>query len=171
MKVNYRNNFWDLVWFSFYQFPRMRTNQIVFVLFFGVVGYTAVDVLSHTALSPAGKVVISVIALLAILLVMITINFIHLVFLQLFSSHQRLLVSQDNKLTLSETSILSESGIGRSEIKWSGIKKIKQSKRYILLYISDQAALIVPKRSFTNAEEVDTFYAYSLQQMKKAENG
>ena len=168
MEVTYRNRFWDLVWFNFYQTPRMRSTQIMFGLFLIVFGYIAVGILNATHLSLFEKVVVFILILVAFLFAVMILQFIYLVFLQIVSAHQRLQVNRDCKLSVSDDSVVSESAIGRSEIKWSGIVKIHQSKDYILVYISERAAVIIPKRSFANKADADKFFSYSRQLWENA---
>lgn len=39
LEITYRNNFWDIVWFNFYQTPRIRTVQISSVLIMVAVAF------------------------------------------------------------------------------------------------------------------------------------
>jgi hypothetical protein len=170
MEVIYRNRFRDLVWFDFYLKPRTRSSQILYILLFILLGYNLFEVLKYTHLSLLTNTIVFILLVAAFLLVMIILEFIYLVFLQIVSSHQRLQVKHDSKVSVLDSGVVTESAIGRSEIKWSGIVNIQQSKNYILFFLSERAACLIPKRAFANKADADKFFAYACQLWENAKN-
>lgn len=171
MEVTYRRSFWDMVWFNFYQTPRTLTSQILFGIITLAIGYgvfTAfVDNLTDNKF-PLWIYVLSysilfILELLATFLIIAALIFLVLIFTYITSQSQRKQNRQECKLSVSENGLISETPIGRSEIKWSGIVKIHQSYRYVLLYFSERTALLIPKRAFVNKAEADDFFNYAYQ--------
>jgi hypothetical protein len=61
------------------------------------------------------------------------------------------------KLTPSPDGILISTIKGDHLWKWTGISRIVETNKYIFCYTSETAALIIPKRAFTHANEVQDF--------------
>ncbi len=167
MKIKFGNHFIDIVWFSFYQMPRMRSTQIMLGILLLVVGYTSGDIVSQASLSLFGKVVVFIVVVLSLFLALIMINFLSLAFTHLVSSHSRLLVRSEKRMEISESGMIAETEMGRSEMNWSGIEKIHQTRKYILIYISDKAAIVIPKRCFDSQVQAENFYSYLHQCWEK----
>ncbi len=168
MEIKFRNHFSDIVWFSFYQLPRTRSTQIMLGILLLFVGYTFRDIVSQTSFSASGKVMVFIVLILGVILALYVVHFISLVLMQLVSSHSRLLVRNEKRVEISETGVISKTEMGRSEMKWSAIENIRQTKKYILIYISDRAAMLIPKRYFDNQAQAEEFYSYLNQRREKS---
>ena len=170
MEITYRNRFLDIVWFEYYLTFRARRVQIVFAIFLVYVGYTLFDIVNHTDLSVLGKVITVIVILAIFLLFLMALQFAYLGLQQIFSSHQQLQTKHDCKLSVSKNGVTIESATMSSEIKWPGIVNLKRSKNFILFFISERAACIVPSRAFANNTDMDNFFSYSHQLWESEKN-
>lgn len=170
MEITYRNRFLDIVWFNNYQTFRTRRVQIIIGLFFAYGGYTLFDIVNRTSLSLLGKVFTVIVILALFLLFAMALQFMYLGFQQMTSSHQQLQTKYDCKLSVAENGVITESAVFRSEIKWPGIVNLKRSKDFILFYISDRAACIVPVRAFATNLDAEKFFSCALQLWESGKN-
>jgi hypothetical protein len=170
LETTYRNNFWDIVWFNLYQTPRSRTSQISFVIIILIVTFLLFSSLSDTELSFGDKIFTYVIILISIFIGIAMINFAILGFMYVVRQFD-IRAIQNCKLSVSEGGAISETPFKNRGIKWSEIEKIQQSSRYIMLYLSDRAALLIPKRAFANKFDAERFFEYSLSCFEKFKNG
>ena len=169
LEITYRNNFWDIIWFNLYQTPRSRTSQISYVIIIFAVTFLLFSSLSDTELSFSAKFLTYAIILTLIFIGLIVLNFIILGFVYLVRQFD-IRAIQDCKLSVSEGGAISETPFKNTGIKWSGIEKIQQNSRYIMLYLSDRAALLIPKRAFANKFDSERFFDYSLSCFEKSKN-
>ena len=169
LEVSYRNSFWDAVWFSFYQTPRSRTAQISFVVIILGVALIFFSSLSDTNYSFSIRFFTYVVFLTLIFLGLIMLSLVILgikYILRLFFARAK----QECKLSVSERGALVETPSKNKEIRWSGIEKIKQNSKYIMLYLSDSEAILLPKRTFTKGSDADKFFDYSYSCFEKSKN-
>ena len=153
----------DIVWFSFYQIPRMRSSQIMLGLLLLLVGNTVGSIVSQTGFLTSGKVLLFIVLMLGVILAYCVINLLSLLLMQLVSSHQRSLIRTEKKMVVSEAGLISETELGRSELQWSAIVNIRQTKKYILIMLSGRGAMVVPKRYFDSQAQAEKFYTYLHQ--------
>ena len=180
MEATYKIGFWDMVWFNFYQIPRTLTGQISIGIIALALGYVifsafgdntdATDTTFPFWINVLSYIILYIVVLVAILLAIVALIFLVLGFTYITSQSQRQQTKKECKLSVSENGVISESSIGRSEIKWSGIVKIRQSRNYILFYFSERAALLIPKRVFVNRADAEKFFNYSYQIWERAKN-
>lgn len=177
MEATYKIGFWDMVWFNFYQMPRMLSGQVSIGIIALVVGYIIfsafgenTDTTFPTWINFLSYVVVYIVVLVTILLAILVLTFLVHGFIYMTSPSQRQQTKKECKLLVSENGVISETTIGRSEIKWSGIVKIRQSRNYILFYFSERAALVLPKRVFVNRADAEEFFNYSYQIWERAKN-
>ena len=55
----------------------------------------------------------------------------------------------------------------RSDVLWSGIKKIDQNKKYIFIFIEKNQAYVIPKK-FLSSADTKSFYEKLIELRKKA---
>jgi len=60
-------------------------------------------------------------------------------------------------LTFSDEGLKSEKATGNIESKWSSFKKFKETKNLFLTYQSKDMVGMVPKRAFSNPEDIAQF--------------
>lgn len=166
LEIIYKNNFWDTVWFNIYIFPRSRTLQISFVLILLGVAQVAFGGTSDPQPSFTTKAITFLIILATIFLAIFILSFAVLVFTYTLRKFD-IRSMQNCQLSISEGGAISETPFKNSGIKWSGIKNIKNSSKYMLFYFSDMAAIVIPKRFFSSNLEADKFFNYSQQCYEK----
>jgi hypothetical protein len=72
-------------------------------------------------------------------------------------------------ITLSEAGIHTKSPGSESDLEWSTIQKVLQSKSHIFLYISAINALVIPKKAFPTEQSQQSFLDFVLSKTKTGE--
>lgn len=67
----------------------------------------------------------------------------------------------ERALSLSDDGVLETSPFETRTTRWPGITSVKQNRRFIMLFVTDCAAHVVPKRFFRSRDEAFAFYAYA----------
>ena len=62
------------------------------------------------------------------------------------------------ELTVEKDVIRRTSGSGESSFTWNNVKDIYNTKKNILIFVSDRQAIVVPKRVFGSEQEVNEFW-------------
>lgn len=63
-----------------------------------------------------------------------------------------------HRITLTETAVVEESPVNRTESTWAGVVKVARTRRLILIYIASNLAHVVPKRAFPSPLEADAYF-------------
>ncbi len=63
----------------------------------------------------------------------------------------------ETEVTYNTNGIISESKYGKSEFKWNIIQKIRESKNYFMIYVSQNSAIVIPKRIFSSKNDFTEF--------------
>jgi hypothetical protein len=170
LEITYRNNFWDIVWFNLYQTPRSRTVQISFILGILSFSFLSFSSLSNTNYSFGIKVFIVILILALIFIGFIALTFT-IVTIRYVVRQFDIRTLLDCKLSVSASGVISETPFKNKAIKWSGIEKIQESSHYIMLFLSDRKAHLIPKRAFANKFDEEKFFDYSLSCYEKSKEG
>lgn len=168
-EIVYRNNFLDIIWFNIYQTPRSRTFQIAFIIIVLGVAQVTFGSLIDTQLSFIVKILTFFLILLGLFSGILAFSLAAIIFTYIMRKFD-IRYMQNCKLSVSEGGAMSETPFKNNGIKWSGIKSIKQVSNYILFYFSDMAAIMIPKRAFSNKIEADKFFKYSQQCFEKSKH-
>ncbi|MBR1460295.1 YcxB family protein [bacterium] len=70
------------------------------------------------------------------------------------------------ELTLENDVIKRKSSYGEISFSWNKLKGINNTKKNILLFISERQAIIVPKRIFETKQELDDFWTIVQENYK-----
>lgn len=62
------------------------------------------------------------------------------------------------KITVGDDVFGTESEYGRSEARWSLIQKLVRTRSHIFIFLSQQNAIVVPRRAFESADQWHRFY-------------
>jgi hypothetical protein len=170
LEITYRTNFWDIAWFNLYQTPRNRSVQISSALGIILISFLSFSILSATKYSIGMKVLINLLVLALIFIGNIALIFTILVIKYVVRQFD-IRAMQACKLSVSAAGVISETGFKNNAIKWSGIEKIQENSRYIMLYLSDTKAHLIPKRAFANESDAEKFFDYSNSCFKKSREG
>jgi len=76
-------------------------------------------------------------------------------------------VSQEQMIALTEDSILVLSPRTQKKITWHEVRRLAQTKHYLILHFHEFAALIIPRRAFQSDSQWHTFYVY-CERMSRA---
>lgn len=169
IEATYRNNFWDIIWFNFYQTPRNRGAQISFIGTMLLIAFLTFSALSGTEYSFSTKVLAYFLFLVIIFLGMIFLSFIVIGFIYMIRQFD-IRTIQDCKLSVSESGVVSETPFKNKGIKWSDVKKIQQNSKYLIIFLSDRAALLIPKRNLNGKVDAQKLFDYSEQCLVKSKN-
>jgi len=66
----------------------------------------------------------------------------------------------EHTITLTDEALIEETSVNRGVHNWTGIKRMRFSKSYIIINITDAMAHVIPKRAFENTDEEKRFGAF-----------
>jgi YcxB-like protein len=164
MTITYRNKFRDRLAFAAYHLPRNPFFLIITVGFY--LFFTFESVLPATrALKTNQPLAVKIIAFL-----LVESFFAFVLMALLFAIISLTMISRRNKtlfcekkITLGDEGFFAESPYGRSETRWEIIQKIARTRRHIIMYISQDNAVVIPRRDFETSQQWDEFYNFCKQ--------
>jgi hypothetical protein len=156
MKVNYKMTFGDFVAFSWYY----QTHSPVLMGFLLLVAGAGSWVIGRNSTKNSDMVFVMVwfIFMMASLAFMLILTFILTILVAISKKNKTFLT--DTVIELTENNIIEENSYGRSELVWGIVQKLKRTRRFILIYIAENKAIVVPKRAFANKQNWDAFYNF-----------
>jgi len=159
MKITYRNGFLDRLAFAAYHLPR---KPLLLLMTFGTfLFFTFESVLPALRSLPADRSMVVRVILFVItelVLVMALVVFWTVITLITMISTKNKPLYCERALTVGDDAFVTESEYGRSETKWSLVQKLARTRTHIFMYLSQESAVIIPRRAFESATEWDTFY-------------
>jgi YcxB-like protein len=84
------------------------------------------------------------------------------------ASRKNKTVLTEHTIVLAEESFTEETPYKKTEQKWTIVQKLARTKSYILIYVAQHSAHIVPRRAFRDDAEWDAFYEYCRQRTQAA---
>lgn len=66
-----------------------------------------------------------------------------------------------HKVTLGDSGVLEKTVVGEAHTTWAGVDRIEQDRDYIFIYTQPHAALVIPKRGFSSAQQAEAFYHFA----------
>jgi hypothetical protein len=63
-----------------------------------------------------------------------------------------------HKVVLNEGVLIERTAVGESRLLWAGVDRVEQNEEYIFIYTQPNAAHVIPKRAFDNAQLAESFY-------------
>ena len=69
-------------------------------------------------------------------------------------------LDKNYELTVENDVIKRTSTSGESSYTWNNVKDIYNTKRNILIFVSERQAIVVPKRIFSNEQEANAFWTF-----------
>lgn len=164
MKIQYRTTFPDvasLIWLNLTK----SAWQLTFIG--GLSVFVAWDA-SHKTVMRHGyaigviTILIMAIAIFAILcLVGLTVSMLAAL------SRRNKTFMTDNTLDLQEDKFFAENRYCTTEFKWDIVQKVIKTQRHIVLYVTQSAAIVVPRRAFLNTADWDAFCSFVLAHSNK----
>jgi hypothetical protein len=166
MTVRYRNSISDLLWFNAYTIPRLRGMQIIFLLIVLVFGYLFASTLRPMRVPvPTKYAWFTLLMVGALLFVAVT-----TVLFTLVSSFPRYgrAVSEEHTVSLTGEGIVEQGTHSRHTIAWAGVRRVRRTRRAVLIYLTDTAAHIIPRRAFDSSDDFDRFFRFAVERMRAA---
>ena len=159
MKITYRNTFRDRLAFAAYHLPR-KPLMVLMTLGFLLVFTFQIAVPGMRAMPPATSTLVRVLTfvIFEMMLIVALLVFWTLITLLTMISTKNKPLYCERTLTVNEQGFVVESEFGRSETKWSLVQKLGRTRNHILMYLSADSALIVPRRAFADAGQWNAFY-------------
>ncbi len=158
MTITYRIGFGDRFAFAAYHLSR---NPIILLMTVGVLLFFAYNsVLPAIRSSPSVSLYAKVIAFMfmeLLLLIAVIVFWAVLMLITMISKRNKPLYAQ-RTFTVAEDGLVTESEYGRSETRWKQVQKLARTRKHIFLYLSGEAAVVVPRRAFADAAQWDAFY-------------
>jgi hypothetical protein len=104
-------------------------------------------------------VIACIIMSIIILAVFLVLTF-PLVFILTQISGKNKTIMTENSIELHEDHFVSENRYGRSVLKWDIVQKLRRTKRFIFVYISQSSAMMIPKKAFLSEDDWNSFYHF-----------
>jgi hypothetical protein len=76
----------------------------------------------------------------------------------------------DCTLEVTENGLLEKKSAGETLLKWSDVVRLEQSKHHVYLYMSEDAAIIIPKEMISEDSDYSTFYKELLEALEDENN-
>lgn len=168
IEVSYQNAFWDLLWFNLYQLPRARTFYIVNGLLLLSNALIVLVLLGDSEYPFFIKALTYMVITTLIFSIISVLSLITLVVVYAYRKIQHHRTRQDSRVSISESGVTCESPSDLRQIKWSGVAKVQQSASYILIYLSDIEAFVIPKSAFHEGSDANRFLSQSLEYWQNA---
>jgi len=167
MKITYTNTFRDLLAFQLYHQSRSPVMLLVnscclcfmaFIFFQGM----PEDPAKGVGLAP--RIVATLIFLAIFTPILIAVE---------FAITLLTLVSRGNKtghsnysLTMGEDGFVEETNHARLDYQWPAVRKLVRTRRHIFIYVAQNIAVVIPKRSFHDEAEWQTFHEFCRRKTK-----
>jgi len=65
-------------------------------------------------------------------------------------------------LTISDAEVVETKGAQTTQMRWGGVAEVVHNDQYMLIVLSPEIAITVPKRVFASADEAEQFYTAAL---------
>ena len=169
MEVRYRNTLGDVLRFNLYTIPRLRGTLVLngFILLALLWAFLPLVRGLDASLVFKALLLASVLLVVFAAITAVSLLFGILSFIPKLNKG----VLTDHRVVLSESGVLEETPLNRTECGWKGIEKVVQTPRYILLYISQFGAHVIPKRAFPSPPSAQEFFEYAHEHLSRTRSG
>jgi hypothetical protein len=154
-RVTFKTTLSHLAYFSWYHTIRSPA-FIILIYLLACVG-------AYQSLPPDVPVVVNIIVFVILSIIMFS-ALIVLTFPLGFAVTQ---ISGKNKTIMTEHSIelyedhfVSEDQYGRSELKWDIVQKLRRTRSFIIIYVSKNSAMMIPRKAFSSDADWHSFYRF-----------
>ncbi len=168
MEVTYKNTIADLFYFCFFESIKQRGLQLYYVVFIFLVEIVIIDATLRTHFSLLGKL-LTIAVLTFVLLLIFSVIVLGGQFRSLLGRWKKY-YSSNMTIYATNGSIIQQTPFNKSEIHWKGIDQIRQSRKYIFIYMLSMGALIIPKASFQDENKAEIFLEYILENWSRGQS-
>ncbi len=161
MTISYTNTWRDLLTFNrqhIWRSPVSIAIHLGGVAFLAYVFFQAAEPGPAPSYGLAARIVGTVL-FMALALPVLTAVQLAIVVLLLLSRRNKTLFAKQT-LTLREDGFDTENAYARSDCKWTVVQKLRQTRRHLFIYVSQNGALIVPRRAFRDEAEWQAFHEF-----------
>ncbi len=158
MKITYTNTRGDVTRFLLNGIIHSRFQQISFVIYLGITTYLFRFVFSTGTVAWIRWFVFISTQIVAVLAYA---GLTVLSILLAVSPSRNKAVITEHELTLTDESVTEQTAYNRNEHFWRGIYRVAENGTFIMIYVSQHGAYIVPKRAFASPEKAREFYQYA----------
>lgn len=84
---------------------------------------------------------------------------------------------QDNGLTgrhqliIDEHKVVEITSVNEAHHQWKGMDRVEEDEQYVYIFITPQAAHVIPKRAFADEQQAAQFFATARELLARAKNG
>ncbi len=163
MIVDFTNTLFDLVRFNLYHASRRGLSWAI------IVGFAFF--LNRTVSTESANVRIVTFFLFAIGMTVVLFTVTALIASVSYVPSKNRGVLGEHRLTLTAETLTEETPVSKGTWSWAGIPKVSRTSAYVFIYIQQNAAHIVPTRSFPSRAEADVFYQFVVDTWRRARVG
>jgi hypothetical protein len=169
MTITFRNTFRDRLGFAAYHLPRNPFIIVISIILFLMLTFGTVIPAVREGPTGESKLVraVAFVFVEALLMVLIGAMWTAITVLTMISRRNKPLVCE-RTITLREDAFVTESEYGRSETRWTIVQKLARTRRYILMYVAQASAVVIPRRAFASSTQWDAFYDYCMHRTSGA---
>lgn len=159
MKITYRNKFSDRLAFAAYHLPRNPIFLLFTIGFFLLITFESV-VPSIRSARADSSMVVQIVAFIftEMVLAAVLVSFWTVITVVMMISKKNKPLYCERTLTIGDETFFTESEYGRSETKWTVVQKLARTRTLIIIYLSQETAVIIPRRAFENKAQWDACY-------------
>jgi hypothetical protein len=154
-RVRFKTTLSHLAYFSWYH--TIRTPALIIVI------YLLACIGAYHSLPPDVPIMVDII----VFVILSTIMFSALIVLAFPLAFVTTQISGKNKTMMTEHSIelyedhfVSEDQYGRSELRWDIVQKLRRTRSFIIIYISKNSAMMIPRKAFSSDADWHSFYRF-----------
>lgn len=161
MTISYTNTRRDLLTFNrqhIWRSPVSIAINLGCVAFLAYIFFQAAEPGPEHHYGLTARIVATVLFIALALPVLVAVQLVIVVLLLLSRRNKTLFTT--HTLTLREDGFDTENMYARSDCKWTVVQKLRQTRRHLFIYVSQNGALIVPRRAFRDDAEWKAFHEF-----------
>jgi hypothetical protein len=155
MKTTYKNTVSDILAFMLYHSLHRRALQLMILAMVVVTSISTIQEIPHEAAFPVNVMTFIILETIVVGIGLLAIGGISILCLILNKDKAAI---TEHTVSIDENGLTEETVFNRSEFKWAGIQKLVRSDRHIFVYVSPNAAHVIPRRAFASPTEWDEFF-------------
>ena len=168
MKVSFNIKFIDLIFFNLHHWFNSSFMLGFFAVLFSIITFINWQAVARQA--DERSLFVNIFTFIILELMIFTVLAVFLLITIIISniSNMNKTILTDCVVTLNSELISTESKYARAEYQWNAVQKLSQNSKYIFLYVMQHSAVIIPKRAFQNAQELENFWQECKSRIKTA---
>lgn len=165
MEISYKSRIYDSIYFNIYT----NLREPIFLI---IISLLALHYSYYSIKGMTGGQYSWYVHVFAFLYFMLLFGIISLVWILLIAVIMSVLrknksVLTDHRIIINEEGLIEETKYNKSEHKWNGLHKLKETKKYIIIYITHWSGHVIPKSCFVDENQGKEFYNYCVQKLSE----